>query len=480
LWAEALLLAGSIAGSTPPAANYHVKLLGASPLRFSVRAELPIDGATLSMDSSYPAELPEMAAKGWPALISNLKVVDAAGTPIELASAGRAGWKLSRPREGRIRLSYDVDFSLFAAKGWSSPLESAFADDEHISISGRGLFITTGRIASAEVEFEVQKPWRPVVPWLRHASVARGYVVRTASDLTDNMLVFSKVAPDVVKTAGFNLQITAMGHWEPLRPLIRRVLGTVIAREVGLLNYKEREVYNVVLLPIADQGGEAYRQSFAYCFEKPTEQNRAIWANTLAHEIFHYWNYARLSGADYASTQWFQEGFTEYVANVTLVAGKIVDPETFIAKLTEHVDNYRRLTTTLEAIGTKKGPPLYSAGALVAFSWDVMIRNASGGRRNLGDFFRNLWRQTDGGARKYAWPDIKAALQATADADWEGFYQAHIKGQTALPLDTVLPVAGLRLGKDADGKERVEREPAAPEPARALWRSLTGYSPTSR
>ena len=201
------------------------------------------------------------------------------------------------------------------------------------------------------------------MPWMRRSSAAHGYVVRSAEDLTDNLLVFSTVAPDVVKAAGFTLQITAMGHWEPLRPLIRRVLGTVITREVNLMRYEERETYNVVLVPIDDEGGEAYRQSFAYCHAHPSNQDRAKWANTLAHEIFHYWNYARLRGSDYASTQWFQEGFTEYVANLTLVSGRIVDPDTFLAKLGEHVNNYRRLTTTLEAIGTKKGTAALQRGS---------------------------------------------------------------------------------------------------------------------
>jgi predicted metalloprotease with PDZ domain len=312
------------------------------------------------------------------------------------------------------------------------------------------------------------------MPWNPRSSAAHRYVVRSAEDLTDNMLVFSTAAPDVVRAAGFTMQITAMGHWEPLRPSIRRILGTVIAHEVKLMQYKERETYNVVLVPIVDQGGEGYRQSFAYCFEDPSEDNRAKWANTLAHELFHYWNYARLRGADYASTQWFQEGFTEYVANLTLVSGKIVDPDAFAAKLGEHVNNYRRLTTTMEAIGTRKGPPLYSAGALVAFSWDVTIREASGGRRNIGDMFRNLWRQTNGGARAYAWPDIKAALQATADADWEGFYQAHIRGHDALPLDRMMTRAGLRLSKDAAGAEHVELDSAASPSARSVWHGLTG------
>ena len=458
---------------TAAVAKYQVKLLSVSPLRFSVRADLPIKGARLDMDPTYPAELPELAGRGWPALMSGLKAFDSSGKPIGLLSADKRGWELSQSYEGRVTLSYDVDFSLFAAKGWSSPLESAFADARHISVSGRALFIISDQIASAEVDFDVRHPWRPVMPWMPRSSAARGYVALSAKDLTDNLLIFSTVAPDVVTAAGFTLQIVAMGHWEPLRPLVRQTLGAVIASEVNLMQYKERDIYTVVLLPIVDEGGEAYRQSFAYCYEDPSEQNRATWANTLAHEIFHYWNYARLRGADYASTQWFQEGFTEYVANVTLVSGKIVDPDTFLAKLGEHVNNYRQLTTTLEAIGTKKGPPLYSAGALVAFSWDVMIRQASGDRRNIGDLFRNLWRQTDGGTRKYAWADIKAALQATADADWEGFYQAHIKGHEALPLDKTLAIAGLRLSRDTAGKERVELDPAATASQRSLWLALT-------
>ena len=469
------LVASAAAGAPgPTVAKYHVTLVSVSPPRFSVRADLPIGGAVLDMAESYPAELPEMAAKGWPALLTNLKAFDLAGKPIELESAGAKGWKLPQSYEGRVTLSYDVDFSLFAAKNWSSPLESAFADAKHVVVSGRGLFVTTGRIGSAEVDFDVRRPWRPVMPWNRRSSSAPSYVVRSAEDLTDNMLVFATVDPDVVRAAGFTLQITAMGEWEPLRASIRRILGTVIAREVKLMQYTERETYNVVLLPIVDEGGEAYRQSFAYCFAHPSEDNRAKWANTLAHEIFHYWNYARLRGADYASTQWFQEGFTEYVANVVLVSGKVVEPEAFVAKLGVHVNNYRKLITTLEAIGTKKGPPLYSAGALVAFSWDVMIREASGGRRNLGDFFRNLWRKTMGGSRAYAWADIAGALAATADADWDGFYQAHIKGHDPLPLDTVFASAGLQLSKDAAGVEVVTPNPAAPAPARDLWLALTG------
>ena len=463
-----------IAEHAPGKSVYKIKLMSLSPLKVSVSADMPINGRMLDMDNTYPADLPEMAAKGWPALISHLSVRDAAGKKIEVASAGTRGWQLSDSLQTRLLLSYEVDYSLFAASGWSSSLESAFVDDSHAIIVGRSVFITTNQIDTIGVEIETPDGWNPVIPWLPDRASERSFTVVSRRDLTDNMLVFSKSKPDVVTAAGFRLQITSMGHWQPLRPLVRRVLDTIISREVRLMQYRGSEIYNVVLLPIADEGGNAFRQSFVYCYDGPDQNNRGLWANTLAHEIFHYWNYARLKGADYAGSQWFQEGFTEYVANLVTVKGQIIDSTAFIGTLSKHVANYHKLTTTLENPGTHKGPPLYSAGALVAFMWDVIIRKASGGERDIGDLFRNLMVQTDSGARKYSWADIRAALQATADGDWEGFYQAYIRGHEPLPLDKILPLAGLRLHKMADGTEEVGYDPAASAEARALWQALIG------
>jgi predicted metalloprotease with PDZ domain len=457
----------------PDEADYKITLISLSPLRMRVSANVPINGKMLDMDQTYPADLPDMATKGWPALISNLKVRDTAGKEIAVTTAGGKGWQLSDSMQSRLKLSYVVDYALFAASGWSSPLESVFADDNDAIIVGRSVFVTTTQIGTIKVEIVTPEGWISVVPWPTDKASVRHYRVRSREDLINNMLVFSENKPDVVTSAGFRMQIVSMGHWQPLRPLVRQVLKTIISREVHLMHYNEKEIYNVVLIPISDQGGNAFRQSFVYCYNNPDRNNRGIWGNTLAHEIFHYWNYAILKGADYASSQWFQEGFTEYVANLVMVTGRIIDSNAFVSKLSEHVNNYRKLTTTLEDYGTQKGPPLYSAGALVAFMWDMKIRQASDGKRNIGDFFRNLMAQTESGVHKYTWIDIKAALQTTADGDWEGFYQSYIKGHEPLPLDTILSSAGLRLYKLADGSEQVGYDPAQSVEARILFHAIT-------
>jgi predicted metalloprotease with PDZ domain len=463
------------APSKPQGATYQVKVAAVSPPRLAVTAFLAIDGSALEMDTTRPGNIAELDAKGWPALVSNLRVFDMAGRPLETRSATEHGWQLAQPFKGRIRVTYDVDYSALSAKGWPAPREAAFADPENIAFVGRSAFITTPLVSQSIVQLVLPGGWRPVTPWIPQPGTIQTFIARSRTDLVENLVVVTRNAPEVISASGFHVLAVPMGPWIAARDEVRRVLEGAIPQLVKLIGFDGRENYLVVLLPMVEQGGESYRQSFALTVDQaPSAANSPAWGNTLAHEIFHYWNGWRLRGADYASTQWFQEGFTEYAANVSMVAAGLDTPEAFARRLADHVRNYRSLATTLEAIGTHKGPPLYSAGALVAFSWDVMIRDATGGKRSLSDFLRALWQQTQHGGRAYEWRDIQAALDATAPLDWEMFYRTYIRGDARLPLDKTFALAGLRLDDASDGMPRVAIDPAAPARAQAVWRGLVG------
>jgi predicted metalloprotease with PDZ domain len=465
LLAGCALAAAAQESASLRAATYEVRMPRVEPPRLAVRATLPIDGQALEMGTSRPGDIPEVDEEGWPGLVANLRVSNAAGEALEVKSAGAKGWLLAQPQSGMLTVEYEVDYGPLAARGWPAAREAAFADPDHFVLLGRSLFITTPASATAAVRFDLPKGWIPVSPW------EAGKV--SPQDLTGNLLVFSRSEPDVLAADGFRLLVTAMGHWQAARPDVRAVLGPVIRQFVKVMGSDGQESYSVVLLPILDRGGEAFRHSFAMSLDvPPSAANRSDWGNTIAHEVFHYWNGSRLRGADYGTSQWFQEGFTEYVANVSLARAGVIAPDGFQTKLADHVANYRRLATTLEGGGTRKGPPLYSGGALVAFSWDVMIRDATGGKRNLADFLRELWRRTDQGRRPYEWSDLQAALASAAPLDWQSFHAAHIRGDKPLPLAEIFVRAGLLLGQAADGSPRVEPDPAASAAAAALWKGL--------
>jgi len=286
-------------------------------------------------------------------------------------------------------------------------------------------------------------------------------------------VAFVGESPDLLRAGGFNLKVIALGHWQPARSELRRVLGIALERLVELIGFDGRADYVVVLLPQLERGGESFRASFALNLDAtPRRDNLDIWGNLIAHEVFHYWNGWRLQGADYPSSQWFQEGFTEYVANLALVSGDLISPEAFYAKLAAHVSAYRRLATPLDAPGTRKGPPLYSGGALVAFSWDTMLREATGGKRGVGALLRALLRNTEDGTRPYTWSDINASLESIAPDGWEKFRHRYIQGTEPLPLAEVLARVGLRASQDADGSIGIEPDPAATPSAQALRRDV--------
>ena len=473
LAAIVLLPGGAIAQQGGATATYTLRILRTDPPRIGVHAVLPSVGAEITMARSRPGDVPEVADAGWPALVRGLVVKDPDGLAVGVTSAGAAGWRLARPVDGSLTLDYEVDTAPLAARGWPAPREAAFADSEHIVMIGRSLFIATPAQRSSEIHFELPPGWRAVVPWSVTRAEGRSASASSSDDLSENLVAFSRGEPEVMTAGGFNLKVVTFGYWRPARNEIRRVLGIALEQLVGLIGFEGDADYLVVLLPQLDRGADSFRASFALTLDQtPSSANLGSWGNLIAHEVFHYWNGWRLHGSDYQGSQWFQEGITEYAANLAMIKGGVDRPDEFYARIAAHVDNYRKLETPLDAPGTRKGPPLYSGGALVAFIWDTMILESSGGGLGVGDALRALLRDTEGGARPYAWPDIKAALERVAPGDWEGFHGRHIHGTDPLPVGEALARVGLLLVKQDDGSTRVDEDPAASGPAAALRRSL--------
>ncbi len=458
-------------------ARYLLQLHRTGQTRIAVRATVPSEGGLLTMAESRPGDIPELADAGWPALVQHLRVTDAAGEAVGVASAGPTGWTLARSVSGPLTLDYEVDYAPLAARGWPAPREAAFADADHLMLIGRSLFITTPAQRRSEVRFALPRGWQGVVPWTAVRAPRPSAIAASTDDLSENLLVFLRGTPDVLTAGGFNLKVVALGHWQPARAEVRRVLGAALQQLVKLIGFNGHADYLVVLLPHVEHGGESFRASFALTVSAaPSRSNLNDWANTIAHEVFHYWNGWRLVGADYPSSQWFQEGFTEYAANLALVSGGLCGPDAFFAKLATHLSRYRTLTTPLDAPGTRKGPPLYSGGALVAFIWETLIREATHGERGIGDMLRALLRTTDGGARHYAWTDIQAALESVAPGEWKDFHRRYIHGTEPLPLAEALARVGLRLAKGGHDALRIEPDPAASEPAKIRRRAAMGGS----
>ncbi len=183
-----------------------------------------------------------------------------------------------------------------------------------------------------------------------------------------------------------------------------------------------------------------------------------------AHEIFHSWNVKRLRPADmwpydYSRPQptpwlWVSEGITDYYADLAELRGGVVDEKGFYAltagKLIEVAEagpvslEDASLNAWIHPVdGTEF--IYYPKGSLAGLLLDIMIRDASDNAHSLDDVMRGLYQSDYKRGRGFTASDWWSAVSAAAGGkSFAGFSAKYIDGRAPFPIDSVLPLAGLR------------------------------------
>ena len=198
----------------------------------------------------------------------------------------------------------------------------------------------------------------------------------------------------------------------------------------------------------------------------------------LSHELFHVWvpNALSLDG-DY---DWFFEGFTLYQALRCAVRLGFIDFQEYLDTLGRVYDSYlatgeRDTLSLVEASRrrwTSGSSLVYDKGMLVAFLYDLKLREASKSRRSLDVVYRELFRRfvpivkpVDGNASL-------TALLIEEDGD-DQFTRRYIQIPGLIDLERVLPNYGIQVRNSGHQKRLLVSETLNPG-QRTLLESL-GY-----
>jgi len=185
-----------------------------------------------------------------------------------------------------------------------------------------------------------------------------------------------------------------------------------------------------------------------------------------AHEFFHTWNLMAMQPSEYreidyraqppVSSLWFSEGLTMFYADQLLRrAGFQLHDSTRIAHLerllTSYVNNpaYARFSAeAISRVAYNAAPGAlgdYSAsthlqGELIGTALDLVIRDASHGRRSMDDVMRSLF---DRGSRIDA-ASIERAVATVCRCRVTFFFDKYVRNAGTLAFDTYLGLIGLR------------------------------------
>jgi predicted metalloprotease with PDZ domain len=220
-----------------------------------------------------------------------------------------------------------------------------------------------------------------------------------------------------------------------------------------------------------------------------------VFAET-AHEFTHTWNLMRIRPEEYGDVShrtqrpvsglWFSEGLTMYYADVFLRrAGLPASDSTRIAHLQGLLARYlasaayarfsaeqvSRVAYNAEpgALGDYS-PSVHLMGEVLGTVLDLVIRDATAGRRSMDDVMR-LMLERHSGPRGFASRDVERAAADVCGCDVRELFARHVLGAAPLDVGRWFGLAGLRVdttwapAMDREGRPVMDLRARAYQPA---------------
>ena len=188
----------------------------------------------------------------------------------------------------------------------------------------------------------------------------------------------------------------------------------------------------------------------------------------LTHEFVHSWNLMRIrpiayGGVDYRAPEpsaglWFSEGLSMFYADLLLRrAGVLPNTRTehvagLIGRYVSSPGNSRFSAERVSRVAYNADPGAlgdYSAsthlqGELIGAMLDLVVRNATGGRRSMDDVMRTMLERFSG-ERGFTGRDVEHVVEDVCGCDVTPFFDAHVRGAAPIDFDKYLRLAGLNV-----------------------------------
>jgi predicted metalloprotease with PDZ domain len=384
-------------------------------------------------------------------------------------------WRVYPTGRGRVTVAFDyVADQLDNGQAWTQP-DFAF-------FNGTNLFLypeDTDLSFDSEIVFRTESDWR-IATGLSAASTARTYTAADYHELVDMPTFVGRFDVD-------SLQIG--GKWYRLATYPEGVMAgrdrTLLWDQIQRMMPPMQEVFDAVpwdhytTLLVFDEsfgGGSALEHSNSHLgIYHPNFLGSPTLASITAHEIFHGWNVKRMRPADlwpYDYDQamptellWISEGITDYYADLALVRGGIVSPESFYEDTQLKIDQVSSSApVALEDaslstwIAPRDGTAMiyYPKGSLAGLALDILVRDASNNARSLDDVLQSVYRDSYVGGRGFTEDEWwRAVSEAAGGFSFEAFHDAYIDGREPYPWAELLPLAGLRLRAEVTRVPRI-------------------------
>ena len=438
-------------------ADYRVTFSAETPRIAHVEAEITLSEQSLRMASWGHPYLP----LGWATFVHEFRVTDSDGQAVTVSPGGGdtwGAWQVDAPDGTRLHLSYDVHFDQ-DQYDWND----AGGQDSRPSLTNGALFLVTKAlfiyspgVESAQVQIGKPDNWSVSSPWPAVAGQKDRFQVDSWIGLVNNALVVGEHHQRVIRDGAMTIVLALDSALSESVATFEETFRKQLDAYRRIFQGTPDTRYLVTIRSADEDDGESFENSFNQVITPGRIDQRAIvWANTMGHELFHYWNGNHvLVGKEKSDVEWFGEGFTEYYASLTLFRTGLIDESLYFSKLERYLARHfitTRMwpveTPSLVAAGREKHRNwlrIYGGGATMALALDIEVRAATNGDRGLDDVMLALKDKFGVPGARYTVEDILAAVNSVSGRDFTSFFDDHIFG-TGVSLDVagILAKAGI-------------------------------------
>jgi len=425
---------------------------------------------------------------GWATFIHNLNVTDVNGKPVSLTPIEKDGWgswTVGSTNGEPLTLSYEVQFN-HHLHNW----DSAGGEDSRPSFNNntlflvsKALFIYSPKITDATIEIIAPENWTISSPWPLKENSKNVYFAESWISLVNNALVIGKHYQRVINDGNMVIILAIDNALSESVDLFENTFRKQLASYRELFKGTPNTQYLVALREGNEDDGESFENSFNQIItNERVAQRKIVWANTMGHELFHYFNSNNiLLGNDKSTLEWFGEGFTEYYTSLSLMRTGLIDEALYFKKLERYFARYyisKKMwpidTVSLIDAGKDKHKNwlmVYGGGATMALTLDIQIRAASQGSKSLDDVMRLLKQRFGHADQPYTVADLLKAVNDVSANDYGKFFEKYIFGNEFVDIASVLSLAGLELEQFSDEFYITKTEHPS-EPQRQIFSGL--------
>lgn len=436
----------------------------------SVKCRLILKDSTIKMTPwGHP-----WLQNGWATFISDLKVKSADGKDIPFAVIEKEGWgswKVDAKEGQELFISYQIDFThgehdWNPAGGIDSRPE---VTEEAYFLVTKALFIYSPGTEASIVRFETPKQWKIATNW--EFLDNNRYYVDSWINLVNNALAIGDFFKKTISNGEMDLIIAMDSKLKDHNTLVINVLKKQLDEFSSIFKGTPDRNYLITMRRADEDDGESFHDSFNQVITMDRFEDRLIiWANTMAHEMFHYWNGANfLVGKNLEDLYWFSEGFTEYYASRSLLRTGVIGKGLYFRKLEHYLSRYfitKKMwpdeKISLVEAGKEKGKNwllLYGGGATMALYFDIEIRSVTEGKKSLDDVMFYLKERYGVKNERIDNQDLLEAINIVSQSDFTEVFEQFVHGKDSfLNVHEMLLKAGLHLDSFSDEMFISEKE----------------------